>query len=271
MKKVIHIFIYLFAGIGFFLTAGYFAVKYGLTNTKGIVDNQRTEFLKNSASVSGSSNPKPAWAKGAEWQTLKDAILKDVSDINKAGALTDISPRLIVSILIVEQLRLFYSDREVYKQIFAPLKILGTQSQFSWGVMGIKPETAKTIEQNLKNTQSDFYPGSDYKNLLDFKTSNPDQERFARLVNEKDRYYSYLYSGTYLKEVKTQWQKAGYPIDIKVDILATLFNIGFANSKPNAAPQSGGAEIEINGVTYSFGSLAKEFYDSSLLTDYFSK
>jgi hypothetical protein len=264
MKKIFHILVYLFALIGFILTFGYFAIKFKLTNTNGIIDNQENYFQKTISST-------PNWINTPEWQVLKESILKDEKDINEAAEVVEISPRLLVSPLVVEQLRLFYSEREVFKAVFAPLKILGNQSQFSWGVMGIKPETAMQIEKNLKDPLSYWYLGKEYENLLDFKTDTPDQERFERLTNEDSRYYSYLYAAILIKQLETQWQKAGYPIDNKPDIIATLFNIGFTNSKPKPSPLSGGAEIEIDGVKYSFGSLARSFYESKELEKEFSK
>jgi hypothetical protein len=48
-------------------------------------------------------------------------------------------------------------------------------------------------------------------------------------------------------------------------------NIGFTNSKPKANPESGGSEIEIKGEKYNFGTLAKSFYDSSELLEFFPK
>ena len=196
-------------------------------------------------------------------------MLKDTADINRAAALSEVPPRLIVANLLVEQLRLFYSDRTVFEQVFAPLQILGDQSQFSWGVMGIKETTAEEIENNLENPSSAFYPGAQYEHLLDFTTSDTGSERFARLTSDASRFYSYLYAGIYLQEIMTQWKNAGYDISNRPDILSTLFNIGFAHSTPNATPHVGGAEIDIGGAAYSFGGLAGEFYNSNeLLTQF---
>lgn len=264
MKKVFNFVIYVFAIIGFVLVGGYFAIKFKLTNTPGIVDEQENFFQDQ---ISSSTE---AWVNTEEWQVLKEAILKDEIIIKKAATVVGIPPRVLVSPLVVEQLRLFYSEREVYKVIFAPLKILGNQSQFSWGVMGIKPETAIAIEKNLKDSTSPYYLGKSYENLLDFKTDKPDQERFERLTDEHNRYYSYLYAAILIKELETQWGNAGFPIENKADIISTLFNIGFANSKPKANPSSGGAEINVNGVKYSFGSLAGSFYDSKELIKEFT-
>jgi hypothetical protein len=210
------------------------------------------------------------WLSTPEWQVLREAIAKDKDQINQAAQLAGISPRLIVGVLVGEQLRLYNSEREVYKQVFQPLKILGVQSQFSWGVTGLKEETAKQIETNLRDANSVFYLGGDKANLLDFKTADISTERFERLIDSHNHYYSYLYTAIYLKQLIVEWQKAGYNIENRPEILATLFNLGFTKSVPKANPQVGGAEIEIVGQKYSFGSLAYQFYYSGELSEEFN-
>jgi hypothetical protein len=270
LKLTLNIIIYIFAGIGIFLVSGYFAVRFGFTNTKGIVDNQRMGFYNN-------TNPENIatqieWAKTPEWKVFSDAVKKDKDVLSRVENETGIPSRLIVSVLAVEQLRLFTSEREIFKQAFAPLKILGTQSQFSWGVMGIKPETAKVIESNLKDSSSQFYLGKDFENKLDFKTSDPDSERFARITDEHDRYYAYLYGAIYIKEFIEAWKKSGKgEISNKPEIIGTLYNIGFNNFEPKENPQVGGSEIEIDGVKYSFGGLTYEIYNSNELFDFYPK
>jgi hypothetical protein len=178
-----------------------------------------------------------------------------------------------VTPLVVEQLRLFYSEREIFKTIFAPLKILGNQSQFSWGVMGIKQETAREIEAHLRDSESPWYLGPKYEHILDYPATATDTDaiRFERLTDEHDRYYSYLYGAIFIKELQKQWENAGFSIEKEPGVIATLYNIGFDNSKPHKNPLRGGAEIEINKTTYSFGGLAQSFYDSDELTDVFQK
>jgi len=176
---------------------------------------------------------------------------------------------LIVAQIVCEQMRLYTSQREVFKQIFAPLKILGSQSQFSWGIMGIKQETAIAIEQHLKDPASPYYLGKEYEHMLDFKTTDVDAERFERITDQHDHTYAYLYTALYLKQIMTQWQKAGHDISNRPEILSTLYNIGFAHSQPKADPGVGGAEIDINGHMYSFGSLAYHFYYSQELINVF--
>ncbi len=299
-KLVWQILVYVFAAIGFVLVVAYFAVRFGFTNVTGIIDQQRQSFLGNASSTLASNvaNEAPEYPKGTpwqnteEWQVLSEAIIKDAPVIDRAASAAGVSPRLIVADLVVEQLRLFFTERAFYKQFFAPLQILGSQTQFSWGVMGMKEDTAVQVENNLKNPSSPFYPGPQYEHLLDFPGTGPSQttpfgtptasstqaiaasstiqqERFTRMTDQHNHYYNYLYAALYIKEIETQWQNAGFPITSRPDVISTLYNIGFEHSTPNANPQVGGAAIVINGVTYSFGGLAQQFYSSNLLTNLF--
>lgn len=268
MKRGINIIVYIFAFIGFSMIVIFLAVQTGLTKSKGIIDKQH-DFFKNQNHTKNKTIE--AWQTSEEWLILKDAIKKDKETIDRVSTETGIPSRIIVTPLVVEQLRLFNSEREIFKMVFAPLKILGNQSQFSWGVMGIKQDTAREIEANLKDPQSIWHLGKNIENILDFRTDNPNNERFERLTDEHNRYYSYLYGALFIKQIEKQWSDAGYPIHNKPGIIATLFNIGFRNSKPNNSPQVGGAEIEINKTTYSFGGLAQSFYDSTELTEEFPK
>lgn len=261
MKKIFNVAVYIFAVIGLILVFGYVAMKLGWTRTKGVVDTQHDYFQDR---IDESS-----WSKSEEWLILKEAIRKDADVINRVASETGIPARMIATPLVVEQLRLFYSEREVFKQVFAPLKILGNQSQFSWGVMGIKQETAVEIEKHLKDPSSPFYLGKNFEHVLDFKTDNPDKERFERLTNEDDRYYSYLYGALMLAQIERQWDLAKFSITNNAGIVSTLYNIGFTNSKPKALPQIGGAEIEVGETKYSFGGLAQSFYNSDELIEEF--
>jgi len=220
-------------------------------------------------SVAQDNNNPLAWANTGEWQTFKEAVQKDKIVLARIEKETGIQARLLVSILTAEQLRLFYSDRALFEKVFSAFKILGSQSQFSWGIMGLKPETAIAIEENLASTTSPFYLGPSFEKSLAFSTNDIGQERFARITDEHNHYYGYLYSALYLKQITTEWQKSGFDISSRPEILATLYNIGFANSKPKTDPQVGGSELDIAGQKYSFGRLAYEFYYSGeLLTDF---
>jgi hypothetical protein len=205
----------------------------------------------------------------AEWQDFKVAVLKDKLIIDSAARVCAMEPRTIVACLVAEQIRLFNSEREAYKRWIGPLKILSVESKFSLGVTGIKEATAIAIEKNLRDSNSVFYPGPDFQDLLRFSSTDPASERVSRLTNFRNHYFSYLYAGLFLRQVMLQWERAGFSIRRRPEILATLFNIGFANSKPKPEPEVGGALIKIKDKAYTFGNLAAQFYYSGELMEAF--
>lgn len=209
------------------------------------------------------------WMNISEWADFKIAVAKDKKLIDSVAKQTDVEERLIVACLVGEQIRLFNSDREAYKRWIGPLKILSVESKFSLGVTGIKELTAQHIEAYLKDSTSKYYIGKKYEHLLDFKTDNIEKERFDRLTTFKNHYYSYMYAAVFLKQVKMQWERAGFPIDERPEILATLFNVGFPQSVPKSNPRVGGSTITVHENKYSFGALAYQFYYSGELYDLF--
>ena len=66
-----------------------------------------------------------------------------------------------------------------------------------------------------------------------------------------------------------QWERAGYPIDDRPEIFASLFNLGFNKSKPKSNPEVGGSSFEVGNSIYSFGAVAFEFYYSGELQEVF--
>lgn len=220
------------------------------------------------------SNPKSpniyTWQNGESWNIIKEALIKDKELINETALKAGVQPRLLLSVAIVEQLRLYYTQRELFEKFFKPLKILASANKMAWGVMSIKEKMAIQAENYLKDSSSNFFPGEEYKNLLDFPENiDKNEERYNRLTDNKNHYYSYLYGSLIIKELESQWEKAGYNITYRPEIVATLFNIGFDNSKPKDNPTVGGSTIEIEGEKYFFGSLAYEFYYSGELLEEF--
>ena len=264
MRKNIRLFfnilITLFALIGFILVLGYIATRLKLTDTAGVIDVQSNN-IRNTVNKEKTYTSFPL-AHTPEWIAFRLAVAKDKPMIDRISKETGVPGRVLVSILVPEQMRFFYSNRAAFKRAFEPLKILGSQSQFSWGLFGIKDETARAVESHLTDSTSSFYLGENYSTLLAFTTTDTDTERFNRIVDEHNHYYSYLYTALYVAQIEKQWRNAGFPISERPEVLATLWNLGFTKSKPNANAKSGGAEIDINGVKYSFGSLAKDFYYS---------
>lgn len=217
------------------------------------------------------------WMNIAEWQDFKQAVAKDKPYIDSVAMITGVEPRLIVACLVGEQIRLFNSSRESYKRYMGPLKMLALENHLSYGVTGIKNSTAINIENFAKDPKSEFYPGKAFEHLLDFDstvnyTYNGNDTldlRLQRLVQFRNHYYSYLYTAVFLREIKAQWDKAGYPIGDRPEILASLFNLGFQKSKPKKHPAVGGSVYKIHNVDYTFGSVAYEFFYSGEMSDVF--
>lgn len=239
-----------------------------------ITDPKYTNAMRrcSSAGVEAVMIPQSAyeWADTDEWALMKDVFTRDQDVIKKAAADAHISPRILLGGVIGEQFRFFGNRRESFKSYFEPLKILASLSNTSFGIAGLKPKTVGQIEGYLKDTTSPFYLGSEMEHVADYTTgAGTDAERLTRITDTKNPYYPYLYVGLYMKEIEAQWKKAGYPIDNRPDVLATLYNLGFYYSKPNANPVAGGSTILINGKEYIFGDIAYEFYYSGELSNIF--
>jgi hypothetical protein len=217
------------------------------------------------------------WMNIMEWKYFKEAVAKDKRYIDSAAKAAGVESRMIVACLVGEQVRLFNSRRERFKTFVAPLKTLALETNLSYGVTGIKENTAQRIEHYLKDSTSVYYLGNHYAHILDYdSTINYNNQhndtmsvRVKRLVQYKDHYYSYLYSAIYIKQIKTQWEKAGFPIDNRPEILASLFNLGYQKSVPKKNPSVGGSNFKIREQEYTFGSVAYEFYYSGEMSDIF--
>jgi hypothetical protein len=280
----------IFALIGLAGTGVFLAMQHGLLNVRGSIIERNASFGPVEAIIKGDSatttepvgngcrtglpDDKPCeWNETAAWDVVKGGLGKDAAIIKRVSAETGVPARMIAASVVPEQTRFFTDNREVFKRYFEPLKILGTMSKFSLGVSGIKQETAAAIEQHASATTSPFYPGENIASLLAYPASETDTATalFNRLTDEKNHYYSYLYTAVYLKEITAQWERAGYDIANRPDVLVTLFNLGFNASQPKANPQVAGAAIATGGQSYSFGYLGTLFYQSNELTDAFPR
>lgn len=245
------------------------AVDIQLKSNRAYQQQLRQLKRKKQQKESGNTLSAFEWMNIQEWSDFKIAVAKDVHLVDSVAQQTGVEGRLIVSCLVGEQIRLFNSDREAYKKWISPLKILSVESMFSFGVTGIKEHTAIQIEEHLKNPKSVYYLGEKYEHLLDFKSNNPSAERISRLTDFHNHYYSYLYAAIFLKQVKMQWERSGFPIDHRPEILVTLFNVGYPQSIPKAHPKVGGSTIKIKEKAYTFGAVAYQFYYSGELFDLF--
>ena len=265
----------------------YAANLYLKDNSKG---KQYQQMMDEVEALFKKYNPKPSdenlipWMNDSGWVVLKLALTKDADKIKQAAELTGVDARLIAACTVGEQIRLFNSKREDVKRYLGPA-VLSVQSQFSYGVNGIKDFTAAQVERNLKDPKSSFYMGEKYENILDYDTvdvgvvttiedsvliekSGIQAKRFKRLA-DRDHLYSFIYTGCILHQTMMQWKNAGYDISNRPDILCTLFNLGFQASKPNPEPRCGGSHISVGGRIYTFGVIGNDFFYSGELSEVF--
>ncbi len=268
-----------FAFIGMLFTAVFIGMQFGLFNVQGSISDRNNFFTNGTTTPELPEDPCTdknkticAWNETPQWEVIKGGLTKDQKVITRVSVETGIPARLIASIVLPEQTRFFTSEREVFKRYFEPLKILGSLSQFSLGVSGIKQETAVQIEKYASNPTSPFYPGETIASLIAYKEgADHDKELFNRLTDAKNHYYSYLYTAIFIKEIEAQWQHAGFDISNNPGVIITLFNLGFQKSKPNQNPNIGGAGIKTGGKVYPYGELGAIFYTSSELVDTFPR
>ncbi len=271
----------IFAVVGLLFSSIFVAMQFGWLNVKGSI-SARNQFFLGTSTTPGTKTEIPRqpcandalttceWNQTPEWEVVKGGLTKDEAVIHRAAGEVGVQPRMVAAVVIPEQIRFFTSEREVFKRYFEPLKILGSLSQFSLGVSGIKQETANQIEQYANDSTSPFYPGAGLSDLIAYAPgANHDTELYKRLTNDKDHYYSYLYTALYIKEIEAQWAAAGFDIRTNPEAVVTLFNIGFQKSHPNPNPQAAGAPIAVGGQLYAFGVLGANFYHSDELNDFF--
>jgi hypothetical protein len=275
-RNIFRIFLFGFAFIGFIFCAVFISMQFGWLNVKGSISERNSYFnnvdrnIKNNSIKEKTQIQVDDWSTTDEWALMKEVFTRDQLVIKKAASDAGVSPRLILSAVIGEQFRFFNNRRESFKSYFEPLKILASLSKISFGIAGLKPKTVGIIEDNLKNKNSVFYLGPAMENIVDYKEGiDIETERMNRITNAKDPYYSYLYVGLYIRQIMTQWQRAGFNINNRPEILATLYNLGFYYSIPKENPMVGGAVININNKDYTFGDIAYEFYYGGDLSDIF--
>ena len=140
MKKklniIFKIIIILFAIWGFLLTSIFFAMKFGLTKSRSLIDNQ-SQYFKNLLSNAEKENDERVnianknfeYIKNLkEWNAIYSGIEKDKNIIERVSKETGVPVRLIVTPLVGEQLRLMTSEREIFKRYFGPLGVLDRKS-----------------------------------------------------------------------------------------------------------------------------------------------
>ena len=213
------------------------------------------------------------------WRDFCKVVRNDKKAIDSVSKITGVESRLIVMCLVGEQVRMFNSGRERFKQYVMPFSRIMMPTNRGYGVTGILENTALRIERTLLDTKSPFYPGDYFYRCLNVNDGFPHviddsikahrHKTIQRLIAGGNHYYSYLYTAFLLRQYQAHWESKGYDLSKRPEILGTLFNIGYQKSVPKANPEAGGSSFKVGKKMYTFGGLCFEFYYSGELLDLF--
>lgn len=181
------------------------------------------------------------WKNKAELQTISD-LLK-------------IDSKIIMSIVLVEQLRAAETDRDRVKRL-AEKSMLNSFTMFSLWIAWMKVSTADKIESYLKDPKSEFYLWKEYEDLFKYSRKDKWQERYDRLTDNNSYYWQYLYTAVQVKMFQKQWDDQWFNIDDKAWILWTLYNIWKSSPKQN--PSLWWATIQYQWKWYLFWELTEK-------------
>ena len=161
-------------------------------------------------------------------------LLNQKSNIEYASKTFDINSDFLKAIIYVERTNNYNWQDEYFDDYLAKK---GQNS--SIGFAQVKMKTACWIECQLTDSLSEFYVGERYKEIL--PVSQSPQEIIDKLMHDKT---NLLYAAAYMRIIQSYWESKSFPIDDRVDIIATIFSYGiFSRStgkplKPNADPKA---------------------------------
>ncbi len=160
--------------------------------------------------------------------------------IELASQTFDIDSKILTSIIYVERTKNYTWEDDALDNLLADA---GLNS--SIGFCQVKIKTAYWIEVQLNDTNSVYFLSKKYKGKL----SNSPKKIIAKLENDS---LNIMYASAYLRIIISRWEKIGFPIYKRADILGTLYSTGLfkRNGKerfPNGNPKAN-----------EFGKMVKE-------------
>jgi len=178
-----------------------------------------------------------------------EILRKNQSYIQKAALLLKINPRIIASIIFSER-RLNMNIIDKYENL---LGYLGLDT--SIGIAQIRVGTGIWIIHNSTDTTSVFCLEKRYWRVVPKAGSREDMLEI--LQNDS---LNIVLAILYVKQMMTYWKKHNFPIDNRVDIIATLYSKGIYKQGTNTLiiPHR-------YPISNKMGKIAKAFYNSNQL------
>jgi len=162
--------------------------------------------------------------------------------IELASQIFDVDCKILTSIIYVERTLNYTWEDDALDNLLAEA---GLNS--SIGFCQVKLKTAYWIEVQLNYTSSIYYPNRKYKGKIEL--SNSPKEIIAKLENDS---LNIMYASAYLRIIISRWEKMGFPIGNRADILGTLYSTGLFKRNGNERFPNG------NPKANKFGKMVKE-------------
>ena len=153
--------------------------------------------------------------------------------IENGCKLFNIKPGILSSVIYVErQLNYDWSDDAL------DIILAKTGHNSSIGFCQVKLKTAYWIEVQLNDSSSVYWPGKEYANIL--SVSQSPKELITKLQSDS---LNIMYAAAYIMIIQSRWNKSGYSIGDRADILGTLYSTGLFNPDgterlPRSAPEA---------------------------------
>jgi len=136
--------------------------------------------------------------------------------IELASKTFGINSKILTAIIFTERTLNYTWEDEAMDNILAEA---GLNS--SIGFCQVKLKTAFWIEVQLNDASAAYFPNIKYKGKLSL--SNSPSEIMQKLENDS---LNILYAAAFVRIAISYWEKVGFPIDNKADILGTLYSTG---------------------------------------------
>lgn len=188
---------------------------------------------------------------GEAENVVRNELTQKSGLIRQCAEKLEISPRLLASVIYTEK-RMNVTLVDAFEVLYADL---GANS--SIGLAQIRLTTGKWIIDNAKDSVSNYFIAKRYHRWLPAYRNQAD---LIRLLKQDST--NCLLAAFHIKQIVQRWQKGGYDLSKRPDIIATLYTYGFINRET-------GEEIapHANPKSNFLGKVANDFYESSKLSE----
>ena len=157
--------------------------------------------------------------------------------IESASKIFDVNNKILASIIYTERTLNYSWEDDALDIILAEG---GLNS--SIGFCQVKLKTAYWIEVQLNDTNATYFLSKKYKGKLSL--SNSPDEIIHKLENDT---LNIMYAAAFVRIAISYWEKSGFPIEDRADILGTLYSTGLFKRDGKARLPNGKPEANVFG------------------------